>query len=265
MATEGVLKTETRTLSGTASARIMRREGWLPGVINVGQGVTRMVRLNRHDFEQMLHRHRSENLILEVSVDDEAPQKMLLKEVQHHPLSGQPLHIDLIEISMTKKMRIDIPLRLTGEPVGVMQEGGVLEQPLRTLTVECLPSDLVEEVLVDVSQLKLGASILVRDLRIDPKLAIVSTGDIAVAAVSAPRVEEEVKVEEAAGEPEVIGAKKEEEGAEAAPAAKAKGGKEPAGKEPAGKESAGKEPAGKEPAGKDKGGKEKGGKGGDKK
>lgn len=240
MAKEGVLKTESRTLSGTASARRMRRDGWLPGVINADKGATRMVRLNRHDFEQMLHRHRSENLILDVSVDEEAPKKMLLKEVQHHPLTGHPLHIDFIEISMTKKMRFEIPLRLTGEPSGVLQEGGILEQPLRVLQVECLPPDLVEELLVDVSTLKLGASILVRDLKLDPKLTIVTTGDIAVAAVSAPRVEEEVKPEEAAGaagEPEVIGAKKEEEG-EAAPAAE-KGGKEGGAKEKGGKEKGG--------------------------
>jgi large subunit ribosomal protein L25 len=218
----------------------MRREGWLPGVINVDKGATRMVRLNSHDFEKMLHRHRSENLILEVSVDGEAPKKMLIKEVQHHPLSGQPLHIDFIEISMTKKIRLDIPLRLIGDPVGVLQEGGVLEQPLRTLQVECLPGDLVEEIIIDVSEMKLGGSILVRDLKIDPKLTIVTTGNIAVAAVSAPRVEEEAKPEAAAGavgEPEVIGAKKEEEGAEGAAdkGAKAKGGKESAGKESAGK------------------------------
>ena len=253
MAKEGVLKTESRTLSGSASARRMRRDGWLPGVINVDKGAARMVQLNRHDFEQMLQRHRSENLILDVSVDSDAPKKMLLKEVQHHPLTGQPQHIDLIEISMTKKMRFEIPLRLTGEPSGVLQEGGILEQPLRVLQVECLPPDLVEEILVDVSDLKLGASILVRDLKLDPKLTIATTGDIAVAAVSAPRVEEEVKPEavEGAAEPEVIGAKKAEEGEEAAPAAE-KGGKEGAGKEKGGKEGAAKEKGGKEKGGEKK-------------
>jgi len=219
MAKEGVLKTETRTLSGTASSRRMRRDGWMPGVINTEKGESLKIRLNRHDFELMLHRHRSESLILEVCVDAEPPRKMLMKEVQHHPLTGLPIHADFIEISMTKKMRIHIPIRLVGDPVGVTQEGGILEQPLRSIEVDCLPADLVEEIDLDVSMLKIGHSILVRDLKLDPKLAIVTPGAIAVAAVSAPRVEEEVKVEEAGAvagaEPEVIGAKEKEEAAAA--------------------------------------------------
>jgi large subunit ribosomal protein L25 len=230
MAKEAVLKTETRTLSGTASSRRMRRDGWLPGVINLEKGGTRMIRLNQHDFEQMLHRHRSESLILDVVVDTESPRKMLLKDVQHHPLTGHAIHIDLIEISMTKKMRFHIPVRLRGDPVGVTQEGGILEQPLRSVEVECLPTDLVEEIDLDVSGLKLGHSILVRDLKLDAKLIIVSAGDNALAAVSAPRAEEEVKPEEAAAvattEPELIGAKEKEEKAAAAAAEVAAAGKE---------------------------------------
>jgi large subunit ribosomal protein L25 len=232
MAKESVLKAESRAANGTSAARRLRREGWLPAVINDEKGAARAVRLVQHDFEQMLHRHRSESLILDVCVDSEPPRKMLLKEVQHHPINGRPLHADLVEISMTRKMRVNITVRLVGEPVGVTQEGGILEQPLRALEVECLPADLVEEVTVDVSQLKLNHSILVRDLKLSPTLTLLSPGDIAVAAVSAPRAEEEeVKPEEgaAATEPELIGAKeKEEAAAEAAAEGGEKGGEKKA-------------------------------------
>jgi len=228
MAKENKLVAETRALSGSASARRMRHEGWLPGIINTDKGEARMIRLNRHDFEMMLHRHASENLILDMQVDAGEPRKVLLKEVQHHNVSGEAIHADFLEISMTKKMRIHIAIHLVGEPVGVSLEGGVLEHPVRQVEVECLPTDLVEQIDVDVTAMKIGDSLLVRDMKVDPKLTILTPGDVAVALVSEPHVEEvaapvegaAVEGEAAAAEPAVIEKGKEKaEGEEAAPAA----------------------------------------------
>lgn len=229
---ENKLVAESRDVAGTAASRRLRRTGVVPGVVNNEKGEAQWVRLNRHDFEMMLHRHVSENLILDLEVDGKAAKKVLLKEVQHDPLTGHILHADFVEISMTRKMRIGISIKLVGEPFGVSQEGGILEQSLRSLEVECLPTDLVEEIDVDVSALKIGDSLLVRDLKLDSKMTVVTTGDLAVASVSAPRAEEvavaEAAVEGAAGaEPEVVGEKgKKEEGEEAA--APAPGAKKPA-------------------------------------
>jgi large subunit ribosomal protein L25 len=229
MASESKLVAETRTLSGSAAARRMRRAGWMPGIVNTDRGDAQMIRLNRHNFEMMLHHHASENLILDLAVDGGDARKVLLKEVQHDYVSGEPIHADFVEISMTKKMRINIALKFVGEPFGVSQEGGVLEHPVRQVEVECLPTDLVEEIEVDVTALKIGDSLLARDIKLDPKLTILTPGDVAVALVSAPHVEEvaapvEAAVEgaEAAKEPEVIekGKEKTEGEAEAAPAEK---------------------------------------------
>ena len=229
MAEESTLVAESRSESGSAAVRRLRRTGWMPGVINGGQGESRLIRLNRHAFEMMLHRHASEKLILDLQVGGDQPRRVLLKEVQHNVVTGEALHADFVEISMTKKMRISITLRLVGEPFGVSQEGGVLEHPVRQVEVECLPSDLVEEIEVDVAALKMGESLLVRDMRVDPKLAILTPGDVAVAIVSKPHAEEapvaaEAAVEGAEGaaaEPEVIekGKEKSEPAGAAAPEA----------------------------------------------
>jgi large subunit ribosomal protein L25 len=195
----------------------LRREGWIPGVVNSPQGESHLIRLNRHDFELRLQHHASENLILDLVVDDAPPKKVLLKEVQHDYVTGAVLHADFVEISMTRRMRVNVPLRLVGEPVGVTQEGGVLEHPLREIAVECLPGDLVEQIEVDVSHLTIGDSLLVRDVVVDPKLTILTAREVAVALVSAPRAEEvPVAAEAAPGaeapqEPELIGEKGKQE------------------------------------------------------
>ena len=211
---------QRRTVSGTSTARRLRRQGLLPGVVNNEKGEAASIQFNAHEFEQMLHHHRSENLLIDLDVDGGAPKKVLLREVQHDPVDGHALHADFVEVSMARKMRVAIQVRLLGEPVGVSQEGGVLEQVLREVHVDCLPGDIVESIDVDVSGLKMGQSLLVRDLKVDPKLTVVTAGGIALANVAAPRKEEEVAATEAVAtegaEPEVITAKKEkEEGAEA--------------------------------------------------
>jgi large subunit ribosomal protein L25 len=211
------LVAQARGVSGSAAARRLRREGWLPGILNSGDGASHAVQLNRHDFELLLHHHASESMVLDLEVDGAKPRKVLLKEVQHDGVTGEPLHADFVEISMTEKMRVPVPVTLLGEAIGVVQDGGILDQPTREVEVECLPTDLVEELTIDVTALTIGDSVTVADLVVDPKLTIVTPGDVAIASVGAPRIEEEEEPaeEEVEGaEPEVIGEEGKEEGDE---------------------------------------------------
>lgn len=195
----------------------------MPAVV-YGEKGARSLKINRRDFDTMLKHHTSENLIVDLDVEGEGTTKALLREVQHEAIMGGVLHADFVEISMTKKMRVTIALALRGEPVGVSLGGGILEHLLRHIDVECLPTDLVEAIDVDVAGLNLGKTLMVRDLVVDSKFTVLTAGDVAVATVVAPReekVEEAAAVEgEAAATPEVIGKKKEEEGAAAAAPAK---------------------------------------------
>lgn len=227
MAKEIKLVAQSRKEKGSANSRRLRREGKLPGIINNNKGESRMVYLNSHDFQMLLRKQKSENVLFDVELDGAQPVKVLLKEVQYDPLTMGLVHADFMEVSLTEKMRVKIPVVLKGDAPGV-QAGGILEQVLRDIEVECLPGDLIEALTLDVSGLQLGQALKVGDMKIDAKLSVLTDKNMAVVTVTVPREEEEVTPEEAAAAvaegPEVIGKKKEGEEGEEGEAAE--GGKE---------------------------------------
>jgi large subunit ribosomal protein L25 len=224
MAAETKVVAATRTVKGKSEVRRMRADGRLPAIVYGGENDPRCIEVNQHDFELLLQHHRSESMILDLEVDGKKSFKVLLKDVQHDPVSGDVQHIDFVEVSMTKVMRVNVPTKLVGEPVGVSQAGGILEHLLREVTVECLPTDLMEEIEIDVAALEIGDIIQVGDLQVGDKIKITTDAGIAVASVAAPRLEETPVVEEGEEGAEVAegeaGAEGEapaaEEGAEAA-------------------------------------------------
>ena len=241
---ETKLTAKTRAEKGSASAGRLRRTGWFPAVV-YGEGRPGLdIQLNEHDFVVMLRTHRSENMIVDLTVEGrDKPVKVMLKAMQHHPLTGRIIHVDFYEVSMTRKIEIEVPVKLVGVPTGVANEGGILEHVLRTLDVLCLPGDMVEEFELDVADLHIGKTLRVRDVKVDAaKFKVLSDPDQVVAAVAAPRTEEEEKAATetdaatAAAGPEVLTEKKDEEG-EAGEGKEAKGaGKD--GKAPAAKDAA---------------------------
>lgn len=248
-----VVNAETRDKTGTSNMGRLRRTGWVPAVVySEGKPATNL-RVNEHDFQMMLQHHRGEHMIVDLAMKDADAKKVLLKEVQHHPVSGRVLHADFYEVSMTRKVRVEIPLKLVGEPTGVSQQGGILDHLLRAVLVECLPGDLMEQIEIDVSTLALGKHLSVRDIKLDvSKYSILSNADVAIAAVSAPKAEEVAATPAegeaaAAAEPEVITAKK-EEGEEGAAPATGKDGKEKEGAAAAKDKAPAKEKGGKEKA-----------------
>jgi large subunit ribosomal protein L25 len=110
----------------------------------------------------------------------------LLREMQNDVLAGTPIHVDFSEVSLTEKVRVTVPVYLTGESVGVKLGGGILQQVLRTIDVECLPEDIAEKFDIDVSNLGLDQTMFVRDLNLGDKYTIVTRGELAVAVVKAP-------------------------------------------------------------------------------
>ena len=196
----------------------MRRAGLIPGVIYGDGSEARQVSLPQHEFKQMLHHHAGEQMMVALELDGK-DVSVLLKDVQHAPLSSDILHVDFQEVSLTKKLKVQIAIELTGEPEGVRTEGGVLDHTLYSVEVECLPGDILEKIEVDVSALKLGDVLTVNEIEVDKsKYEILLDGDTAVASVLVPRVavegedeEGEEGAEDASGEPEVITEKKEEE------------------------------------------------------
>jgi large subunit ribosomal protein L25 len=221
------IKAQLRTDSekGSKAAGRLRRAGFLPAAVNRIEGGTTLVKFNAHEFELSLRKHTSEHLLVTIDLDGQSVPA-LLREMQHNVLTGAPIHVDFGEVSLTKKIRVSIPIRLIGEPEGVKLGGGVLQQTLREVDVDCLPSDILEHFDVDVSALKLSQTLFIRDLQMGEKYTIITPKEIPLAGVVAATEDVAAATGDAAAAatPEVITkGKKEEEGAAkgAAPAAKA--------------------------------------------
>jgi large subunit ribosomal protein L25 len=222
MAQQAKLTVQTRAEVGRNAIKKVRKQGLIPGVIyGVGHEPINL-EVNSRQLSAVLAHSSSENILLDLEIidgDDKRNSLAMIQEVQHHPLQRRILHVDFHAVSATEKITAEVPIETIGEPVGVKTGGGLLEHILRDLEVECLPGDLPERIQVDVTSLDINQSIHVKDLQLPAGVEAITDGDLTVVAVSAARVEEEAT--EALGAtpaaPEVITAKKPEEGA--APAA----------------------------------------------
>jgi large subunit ribosomal protein L25 len=208
---------KSRELKGSANARRLRREGWIPGVIYRDGAEARPVSLPKHEFEQMLHHHASEHVMVKIQLEGKE-ESVLLKEVQHDPLTDGVEHVDLQEVAMDKKLHVTVPVELVGEAEGVKNQGGVLDHLLHEVEISCFPADIPEAINVDVSGMKLGDMLMVKDIKIDAsRITVLMDAEIGVASVSLPKVVEEPVAEEGAAAPagpEVLREKKAEEKAE---------------------------------------------------
>ncbi len=180
------IKAELRTEQGTGAVRRLRRTGMIPGsIMKMKGGGTELIKLPQHDFMMATRGHASKQLLVTLDLDGkEVPA--LMREMQNDVLAGTPIHVDFSEVSLSEKVRVTVPVYLVGEAVGVKLGGGVLEQVLRTVDVECLPTDIAEKFDIDVSALGLDQTLFVRDLNLGDKQTVVTRGELAVATVKAP-------------------------------------------------------------------------------
>ena len=209
---ETKLIAKKRDLKGSPNARRLRREGALPGVI-YGEGEEAVaVQLDSHEFEQVLHHAASETMIVEIELEGEGVVRTLVKDVQHHPVTSDLVHVDLQKVIAGKPIQVEIALELVGEAAGV-KAGGILDHTMHSIAVECLPKDLVEAIEIDVSDMEIGTALHVSDLQLGAEFKALVDGESIVASVSGPRVEEEAEEGEVAegAEPEVISEKKADE------------------------------------------------------
>src|SRR2546428_10058276 len=227
MAKQVKLKAEKRAEIGRAAARKLKARGIVPAIIYGGKEKPQPLQLSVRDINAMLSHASGENILVELEIDGEKSNRTaLVQEVQHSPVGGDVLHVDFHAISMDEKIQADVPLEALGVPTGVKNFGGLLEQNLRVLAIECLPRDLPDKITVDVSELNIGNSIHVRDIKLPSGVTAKVQPDLTAFSVMAPVIEEKPVTAEAeaaaAAGPEVITARK-EEGEAAAPAAGAKG------------------------------------------
>ena len=204
-------------------ARRVRMGGKIPGVL-YGAGKDSMaVSVDPRQVLRILHSDTGHNTIFDLNLTGENT-KVMIVDLQYEPIKGKLLHIDLQRIAMDKVLRVEVPIMLQGVPAGVKTEGGILEQMLREVEIECLPGDIPSHIDVDVTELAFGKVIRVSDLPHNEKLKFLTDENQPVAHVTSVK-EEVVATPEAAAadatatpaEPEVIkkGKVETEEGAEA--------------------------------------------------
>jgi large subunit ribosomal protein L25 len=222
MAKQVKLKVEPRTNVGRSAVRKLRARGLIPAVIYGGNDKPQPLQVIARDINAMMSQASGENVLVELEIAGEgASRTALVQEVQHSPVGGDIRHVDFHAISMDEMIQAEVPLEATGVAIGVKTFGGLLEQSLRALTIECLPANLPDRIIVDVSQLNIGDSIHVRNIQFPQGVTPKVQPDLTAFSVVAPVIEEvpvaaEAEAAAAAG-PEVITEKKEE--GEAAPAA----------------------------------------------
>jgi len=225
MAKQVKLKAEPRPDVGRSAVRKLRARGFIPAVIYGGNEQPQSLQVSARDINAMMSQASGENVLVELEIGDGQSRTALVQELQHSPVGGEIRHVDFHAVSMDQMIQAEVPLEPVGIAVGVKTFGGLLEQSLRALAIECLPGDLPDRITVDVSQLNIGDAIHVREIQlpsgVTPKVQL----DLTAFSVLAPVAEEEpvaAEAEAAATEPEVITEKKEEGEAAAAPASAAK-------------------------------------------
>ena len=212
------LTVQRRAILGSRPVRRMRREGLVPGIVYGRDMKPMSVTVNHRELTKLLHSKSGEHALVTLRLDDNGKpweKPVLVQAIQHDPVTGYAVHVDFHAILLTERLKVKVPVVLKGEPVGVKQEGGLLEHCLREVEVECLPTAIPASVEYDVSALTIGQTIHVRDLAAPKNTKITSDPDGVIASVQVPKVEKPEEEAAAVTEPEVIREKK-EEGEEAA-------------------------------------------------
>ncbi|HWM25805.1 MAG TPA: 50S ribosomal protein L25 [Chthoniobacterales bacterium] len=217
MAKQVKLTAERRTATGRSAVRKLKATGAVPAVIYGAKDKAEPLQVSRRDITAVLSHAAGENILVELEIAGKS-RLALVQEVQHAPLGGAILHVDFHAVSMDEVIQAEVPLEPTGTANGVKNMGGLLEQSLRALAIECLPRDLPDLITVDVSALNIGDAIHVREIQLPPGVTTRVQPDLTVISVLAPTVEEEpvAAAVEAPTGPEVIREKKEEPEAAAA-------------------------------------------------
>lgn len=196
------LAVEIRDGSGKGAARKLRATGRIPGICYGGGAAPQSIHLDPLALNRVITRSAAGvNTLIDLKGGGLDGKVVLVKELQRDPVTGTLLHADLYSVDVDRTVEVEVPIHLSGTPVGVELGGGILEHSLRELQLECLPRAIPEEITADVSSLELGDSLHVRDLVLPEGVTLVSDPDLSVVSVVAPRAEEEpTVVAEAAAE-----------------------------------------------------------------
>ncbi len=211
------LSANMRTRIGKGEAHKLRREAKIPAIYYGKDQESILLSVDPRQLEKAVSTPAGMNALIKLKVEGKGDYNVLLKDYQAHPISRVFIHADFLHVDLNKKLKVSVPVHITGNAAGV-KEGGILQQVTRELEVMCLPINIPKEITVDVSHLKIGQNLHLHEVKLPQGIEPIGEVDLTIASVLAPRAEEELTPGVMA-EPEVLTAKKEEgEGAGAADA-----------------------------------------------
>jgi large subunit ribosomal protein L25 len=207
---EAVLQAVRREEFGRNNAGRLRRKGQIPAVLYGGAtGEAESVAVDPKSLLRILHSQSGANTLITLKIDGAPDARVLVKEYQLHPVMHELLHADFYRVAMDKVLRVTVPVQLVGEAKGVKLQGAIVDFVHRELEVECLPADIPEHIVVDVSELMLHDGVRVRDLQTAGKWKALSEPEMLIVHLVSPKTEAEPAAADAAAatpsaEPEVI-------------------------------------------------------------
>jgi len=184
------LQAGIRDITGRATARQLRREGFTPAVL-YGPDIEKSMSLsiNRKELERVLHLPAGANVIVALDIAGDEKRTAMFKEVVRHPVSNTIEHVDLIHIIYGTLISVEVPIRITGKAKGQVL-GGILQHDVRKMTVECLPKGIPDRLEVDITELGIGDSIHLKDIALPEGVKLTDDEDITVLSIVAPATEE---------------------------------------------------------------------------
>ena len=203
MAKTHALQAEPRQRTGSAALRQMRREGFIPSIVYGGGSENRNVKVRTKSFRDMLAHSASDNILVDLAMDEGGKQLAFLQDVQTDPLTGAILHADFLAVNDRTEITASLPVELIGDAAGVKM-GGQLEQLLYNVDIKCFPKDLPETIQAAVDHLEVGDVLHVGEVNWPEGVRPTLADDVVIALVAKTRVAmsdeatggEEVAVEE---------------------------------------------------------------------
>src|SRR4030067_3587325 len=184
-----VIKAERRAEIGKGGARSLRRHGMMPAVLYAA-GTSTPIKVLSKEVTKLMASGGGEHALIAIELsEDKKDHWALIKDYQLDPIRNELLHVDFLEISLEKKIKITTPVIITKEPMGI-KKGGILHQQLREIEIECLPAEIPHGIEVDASAIDIGHSVHVSDLAVKEGIKILSNPQDVILTVTAPAVEE---------------------------------------------------------------------------
>ncbi len=206
------INVEKREERGKGAARSLRRKEIIPAIL-YREGKSLPIKVPKKELTKFINTTFGEQAIVNLQFKDGENKLALIKDFQVDPIKKELLHADFFEVSLTEKVRVNVHVSTIGEPIGVKRDGGILQNVLREIEIECLPDKIPGHITVDISSLEIGHSFYVKDLQLGEGIKVLTDPDEVIVNILAPAVEEaitEAPTEEVS-EPELVKKGKKEE------------------------------------------------------